>query len=378
MRSGADSGRGACLLIGLGARPALERLLRRSDGRPVVVLVKPAEQALWQDCETITAEFRADAQKMEFRKGCFSPEFLDKVRAMRFDRVIVPSFAPTTWRDNALEVLAAELAGTVEAAPLNGRPARVYTGETLHRLAYNKAYMSGMLAVVPGVDGQNVLEVGCSDGLACDMIAQLGAAKVCGVDLWTENVGSEFASAVTEFRRCDATRLPYADESFELSFSIATFEHVREPWAVLAEMARVTKVGGCVFVQAGPLYHSPFGHHMFECFKEIPWAHLRFPAEQLVSMVRQNSQAVAVARARGCTPEQYVHGMLGRDHINGLALPEYRLAEFAASVGAEVLKLSTSYEGREALTSEIKAELSRFEPERLIEHGFEFCFRRTR
>lgn len=305
------------------------------------------------------------------------PGFLAELRELGFAEVVIPSFAPTAWRDNALEVFASEIADTVCLAPLNGCALRRYSGENLHRLIYNKAYLASMLASIPEPVGATVLEVGCSDGLACDLIAQLGASKVWGVDLWTENVGSEYSSATTEFRRDNADQLNFPNQHFDLTYSIATFEHLKDPIKVLHEMLRVTKIGGCVYVQAGPLYHSPFGHHMFACFGDYPWAHLRLTPSQMVAYVYAKDRGEAVMRETGSTVEEYVKNMLSTEHINGLFLSQYQLQEFAAANPVEILKYNVSYEGKDLLSPEIQDGLKAYLPEQLVEHGFEFCIRRT-
>ena len=70
--------------------------------------------------------------------------------------------------------------------------------------------------------------------------------------------------------------------------------------------------------------------------------------------------------------------MLNSDHINGLFLNDYRLDEFIAADDIKVEIFKIHCEGREYLTPEILSELSRFEPNSLIEHGFELSFRRIK
>lgn len=366
------------LLIGLGGRNRLQPLLESGYlTQPYAVLVKPDDAAEWKDLPTIEVSFREDAIHRHFRRGCMQPGFLAELRALGFSEVVVPSFTPTTWRDNALEVFASEIADTVCLAPLDGGPLRRYSGENLHRLIYNKAYLASMLSAVPTPIGQHVLEVGCSDGLACDLMAQLGASKVWGVDLWTENVGSEYSSSTTEFRRDNADQLSFPDQQFDLTYSIATFEHLKNPIKVLQEMLRVTKIGGCVYVQAGPLYHSPFGHHMFSCFSDYPWAHLRLTPQQMVAHIQAKGRGDAVRHETGSTVEEYVKNMLSTEHINGLFLSQYHLQEFAAANPVEILKYNVSYEGKDLLSPTIQEELKAYLPEQLVQHGFEFCIRRT-
>jgi len=374
----APDSRKPSLLLGLGARAAFAPILEALRGRAIVVLVKPAERSAWADLPTLPLTFRPDATELHFRTSSLDPASLAELRAQDFASVIIPAWVPTAWRDNSLEVLAAALADTVELISPDGGTLRSYTGEALHRLTYNKAYLGGMLAVAPFPTlGDRVLEVGCSDGLACDLLVQLGAGHVHGVDLWTANVGSVYASERTTFTRSDASHLAFPDQHFDLVYSIATFEHLQDPCRVLEEMLRVTRIGGCLYVQAGPLYHSPFGHHMFCWFKDLPWAHLRFDEARLVEHLHAAGLAPALAARTGSTPEAYVRAMLSRDHINGLCLEQYRLLETAREHRADVLRHTISYEGRELLTPGLREELAAFPAETLVEHGFEFCLRRT-
>ena len=58
----------------------------------------------------------------------------------------------------------------------------------------------------------------------------------------------------------DAHRLSsYFDEAepFDLIYSSAVFEHLAMPWVVAGEIAKLLKVGGCVFVET----HFSFTSH---------------------------------------------------------------------------------------------------------------------
>lgn len=363
-----------CLLIGIGGRLELQPLLDRLRDRSVAVLVKPEEAGDWRDYPVIEVRFRDDVRDRHFRRACLDAEFLAELKSNFFDSVIVPSIIPTTWRDNAIESLAAEISNTVELASRDASTIRSYQGENLHRLIYNKAYLTSMLQLVPDPRTfARVLEVGCSDGLACDLMLQLGATEVHGVDLWTEGIDPQFSNAKTVFSRSDATRLHYPDQYFDLSYSIATFEHMQEPWAVLEEMHRVTKVGGYMYIQAGPLFNSPFGHHMFPYFADCPWAHLRHSPRTLAAMIRDSGKSEELLAQTGLSPEDYVAHMLSKEHINGLTLADYQLEKFAAEHNGKILKYSASYEGKELLTHEIRKTLAAHEENVLVEHGFEFC-----
>jgi SAM-dependent methyltransferase len=81
----------------------------------------------------------------------------------------------------------------------------------------------------------------------------------------------------------DVSRLPYADECFDLVTSVAAFEHFMDVPAVVADVARVLKPGGLAWVLVHP-FTAPSGGHNVKLM-EIPlrtlpknveaWDHLR-------------------------------------------------------------------------------------------------------
>jgi len=307
------------------------------------------------------------------RSDCESLQSLSKYG---FDCVTIPWRFPITFQDNSLETTASKISTTLEVLSLSGEQ-RLYRGENLHRLVYNKAYLSSLFQVVPPPFGQSVLEAGCSDGLVCDIFAVLGAEKITGIDVM-QTVGCSFPHDRIEYHVMDATRMELPDQSFDLVYSIATFEHLANPYKALLEMLRTTKIGGYGYVQAGPLYHSPFGHHMFAYFQDYPWIHLRKRPDEIIAYAKQRGIDKKIAQEMSLSCEQYVGGMLNTDHLNGLMIDDYRLGEFTARRDVEVVKFSISYEGRDLLSPVLAHELSSIDPERLVEHGFELAFRRLR
>ena len=66
-----------------------------------------------------------------------------------------------------------------------------------------------------------------------------------------------------------AERLPFADESFEGALSLEVLEHVRDPFAVASEIARVVKPGGTIYIAAPHLapYHG-YPHHYYNMTRQ--------------------------------------------------------------------------------------------------------------
>jgi len=99
-----------------------------------------------------------------------------------------------------------------------------------------------------GVRPQRVLEVGCGDGA---LLSELGARG-----FGAERVGVEIAPAAVEIARShpqidavelfDGSRLPFAENEFDVGILSHVLEHVPEPAALLREVGRVC---GAVLVE---------------------------------------------------------------------------------------------------------------------------------
>jgi ubiquinone/menaquinone biosynthesis C-methylase UbiE len=111
-------------------------------------------------------------------------------------------------------------------------------------------------AFVQPAGEERALDVGAGAGALALALAPF-VAEVVGVDVEPELLARarERAPANVTFEEADATALPFADGSFDLAGTLRTLHHVRRPELALAELARVTRVGGRVLVvdQLAPL-----------------------------------------------------------------------------------------------------------------------------
>lgn len=93
------------------------------------------------------------------------------------------------------------------------------------------------------------LDVGCGDGRLDAMLEPLG--ELHGVDVSPELVAAAADTAPHgRFQVADGTRLPFADDAFDLTFTVCVLHHVEPPERLgyLRELARVTRTGGLVVV----------------------------------------------------------------------------------------------------------------------------------
>lgn len=89
---------------------------------------------------------------------------------------------------------------------------------------------------------RRLLVVGCGSGVEAAILAQELGAEVVGVDL---DAAFDPAAAVNvQLRQGDATRLDFADGTFDFVFSYHALEHIPAYEKALAEMRRVVSHGG--------------------------------------------------------------------------------------------------------------------------------------
>ena len=106
----------------------------------------------------------------------------------------------------------------------------------------------------------SVLDVGCGEGvLTAEWADRLGDGRIVGIDLDDAKLRAEWAKRERpnlEFRAEEATRLSFGDDEFDLAAAIEVLEHVPEPEATLAEMARVARSHLLVSVPREPLWRG--------------------------------------------------------------------------------------------------------------------------
>ncbi len=146
--------------------------------------------------------------------------------------------------------------------------AEVPTGNTFDKYGSSnrvvKRLMSGFHSTLDELWAKaapgSVLDVGCGEGvLTAEWAARLGEGRIVGIDLEDPKLRAEWdkrSRPNLEFRAEEATRLSFADGEFDMASAIEVLEHVPEPDATVAEMARVARSHLLVSVPREPLWRG--------------------------------------------------------------------------------------------------------------------------
>lgn len=134
--------------------------------------------------------------------------------------------------------------------------------------------------------GKRVLDVGCGLGGKTLAYHEAGAETVLGTDIVAESARDSAAYVAAHapqgragFFVSDAAALPIPDGAFDTVIANDAMEHFSDPEAALAEMARVTRAGGVIWIFFTPHY-SPLGSHLYD-YIYTPWCHLLFTRRQI-------------------------------------------------------------------------------------------------
>lgn len=120
----------------------------------------------------------------------------------------------------------------------------------------NRVFVADFLATFSVTDSE-ILDVGTGTAqIPIELCRQQPCAHVVAVDLAEnmlrlarENVARAGLAGNIRVQRTDAKGFPFADSAFAAVISNSIVHHIPEPFRVLAEMVRVVKPGGAIFVR---------------------------------------------------------------------------------------------------------------------------------
>ena len=129
-----------------------------------------------------------------------------------------------------------------------------------------------------------VMEAACSEGMTGHAFENAGH-QVTLHDLadWRDERTKHFDFVAGTL--CEP--LPLAAESFDLICSWNSFEHVEGPKTALAELTRICKKGGYIYLDFAPLWSSPLGMHALTF--HMPYPQFLFSEEVIEIKIREHA-----------------------------------------------------------------------------------------
>ena len=124
---------------------------------------------------------------------------------------------------------------------------------------------------VESLDGLRAVDVGCSAGFIADELA-LAGATTSGVDIdepGLEKARARFGERV-DFRLARGEDLPFDDDSVDVAVLNHIYEHVVDPEAVVADIHRVLRPGGLLYLGVGHRWQVIEPHHRLPFLSWLP------------------------------------------------------------------------------------------------------------
>ena len=149
----------------------------------------------------------------------------------------------------------------------------------------------GHLPIDPGL---RYLDLGCGTGELTLAFARRGVKRITGVDFLPRNIesarGRAAEAGLSEGVKfvCSDLYEWVPDGKYDVLLSFDALEHIDAPGAFLRKMADFIAPGGVAVLAFGPLFHSPFGDHMWDFFRvQIPWRGVLFSEQALLRLRRE-------------------------------------------------------------------------------------------
>jgi SAM-dependent methyltransferase len=170
------------------------------------------------------------------------------------------------------------------------------------------------------LENASVLEVGAGAGIDCLLLGLEGVERVVGIDLEfplqarsdlgernrrlarvvldkvgvSDGIDAAFRRLPVSLVTMDATRMEFANASFDLLVSRAALEHIVPIERALSEMARVVRPGGLIRHGIDQFFWLKGCHKTG--LVDIPWAHARLNADEYRRFVAEHEGEAAARR----------------------------------------------------------------------------------
>ena len=147
---------------------------------------------------------------------------------------------------------------------------------------------------IPVDDNLCYLDIGCGTGELTIALAEIGCKNITGVDFTPRNIATATLYA-KQLQVHHCVKFICQDiynwtppHQYDVVLSFAAFEHIDNPKLLLQKMATLVTSNGIAVLVFGPLFHSPFGDHMWGFFRiPIPWRGVIFSEKAILRLRRE-------------------------------------------------------------------------------------------
>ena len=104
------------------------------------------------------------------------------------------------------------------------------------------------------IEDKLVLDAGCGTAVFSFVFTEKGARDVVALDLTKRSLlearmrTKRLGSGKVHFVRATMLSLPFGDEAFDVVWAWGAVHHTDRPWEALAELCRMVKIGGVLFL----------------------------------------------------------------------------------------------------------------------------------
>jgi SAM-dependent methyltransferase len=207
---------------------------------------------------------------------------------------------------------------------------------------------------MPSLKDKSVLDVGCGDAANCLQFALHPVTNAVGIDLslpllarddqgeQTRSLAktiieAELFPARLRLLQMDATRMGFADATFDLVISRSAMEHITPVESVLNEIKRVTRPDGLIYLGIDPFYWVRGCHK--RGLVDIPFAHARMTLDDYTRFVESREGShVALKRRRRLETLNRLGVDQWREKIDAMACEILAWRNKHSEIGAAVLK----------------------------------------
>jgi ubiquinone/menaquinone biosynthesis C-methylase UbiE len=130
----------------------------------------------------------------------------------------------------------------VTTAVLTGNTYDKYTSKNPIERRLVAGFFAALVESLPRTPPETVLEVGVGEGeVSSKLRALYPKARIVGVDLPDERLAAEWYARGLVGLCADIADLPFPAKTFDLVMAIEVLEHVPDPEAAIAELARLSR-----------------------------------------------------------------------------------------------------------------------------------------